>query len=811
MRVLTGSRSVGPLVTLTAFLLLAMSLGVASAQEVGDQIDLLVPDLSEFPDDPEVHQFTVRAETAHAFWLVQDTSFVEDSLGELIWGDRITQEEIDSLTTQFEGGGVDVWGSVTGVLGEPVDTDGEPKIWLVLADTPDYFQNASGPPSRVGRCAWVEAADIDGSGTFNNHDIVYINVGVVSNNQPLASKLRTWYIPSGLGYLIRQSVHPMEDLWIVRGLGQIAQYETYGLTYVALGPNKFGVQGNMSKYENDPYMDLTAYTSGLKANDFGANQGQEFLFFKYVEQRSSNPDVIFDIARSDTTGMLSVARAIDSSVPDSLALETNIYPLFVDWMGCNLLNDLRSDYGGGIYTYDFLEGETYQFTHRNQVASFLQTFGGYPFGVWIPVAGYGIAGAWNYGFNRFQGDWSGYPTVYFNGQYSDDLGSGLNFAGQYTALLYAVDATDILEVSEISLSEYYNGTFDLNSSATICYLGLTGNNPTGPGLCQWMLSQPQVDFDLAVALHQNYATDAFLRAYLTLVDNSGPAASPVGVDWYGPSVFLVGSDSTAFVPFSLFYGTIWQGQFEVWASGTYNLETMAFDSSGRELNETSQLSVGFAEGAGLVVEISEARVDVEPGALAPGSMASLMESDLYEAGSSAVITPAEQMTGIEAGPVSVGPSATSFSALLSFEAENARASVYRYNDGDWTRLDSYYQGGRIFAPIDGGGVFVLGTAPGVSSPELPAALVLSGNSPNPFAGETVISFGTPAAGRATLRVYDMAGRLVRTLTDGDLPAAQHSVVWDGRDQSGSEVGTGVYFCRLESAGQSISHKLVRVL
>ena len=811
MRVLTGSRAVGPIVAvLAAFLLPAMGLGVANAQEVGDKIDLLVPDVGQFPDAPETHQFTVVAETDHAFWLVQDTSFVEDSLGELIWEVRITQEEIDSLTTQFEGGGVDVWGSVTGVLGDPVDTDGEPKIWIVLADVPDYFQNQSGPPSRVGRAAWVEPGDLDGSMSFNNHDIVYINVGVFTVNPTISSQMRTWYIPSGLAYLIRQSVMPAEDLWIVRGLGQIAQYESYGLTYAAIGPNKFGVEGNMTKYENNPYQDLTAYTSGLKANDFAANLGQEFLFFQYLAQRSSNADALIDVAQSDTTGMLNVALAFDPSVPDSEAVETSIYPLFIDWMGCNLLNDLRSDYGGGIYRYDFLEGEDYQFTHRNASASFLQTFNVYPFGVWLPNEGYGIAGAWNYGFNKFIGGWTVDPTVYFNGQYGDDYGSGLNFAGEYNVFLYAVDETDstVIGIDAVSLDTLYNGTFDLVPSATVCYMGATGNNPDGPGTCQWILSQDQNDYSLAVAIFQNYSTDGFLRSYLTLFEPG--ATLPVGVDWYGPSVFLVGSDSTAYVPFSEWYDCFWLAEVEVWASGDYQLQSTAYDSTGRAETNTRDISVGFAEGAGLVLEITEATLETEPGALAPGSMISLVETDLYDLSSSApILSPADQITGISAGPVAVGPS-SAFDALLGFDAEDARASVYRYSDGSWDRLESYYQSGTVFAPIGEGGVYVLGTAPGVSSPELPGTVVLSGNAPNPFAGETIISFSTPSAGHATLRVYDMTGRLVRTLTDGDVPAAEHSIVWDGRDEGGNEVGTGIYFCRLDAAGQSLSHKLVRV-
>ena len=79
---------------------------------------------------------------------------------------------------------------------------------------------------------------------------------------------------------------------------------------------------------------------------------------------------------------------------------------------------------------------------------------------------------------------------------------------------------------------------------------------------------------------------------------------------------------------------------------------------------------------------------------------------------------------------------------------------------------------------------------------VPDRLVLRGATPNPFNPATDIRFGLPAAARTTLRVFDVSGRLVRTLVDGPLSAGAHTRRWDGRDESGRDASSGVYFVRL---------------
>jgi hypothetical protein len=97
---------------------------------------------------------------------------------------------------------------------------------------------------------------------------------------------------------------------------------------------------------------------------------------------------------------------------------------------------------------------------------------------------------------------------------------------------------------------------------------------------------------------------------------------------------------------------------------------------------------------------------------------------------------------------------------------------------------------------------------GVSEGTPPSASYLAPNSPNPFASTTRIRFGLAEAGVATVRIYDVAGRLVRTLVEDAHPAGNHAAVWDGKNHRGNKVPGGVYFCRVEVGSFVQTRKMV---
>ncbi len=93
------------------------------------------------------------------------------------------------------------------------------------------------------------------------------------------------------------------------------------------------------------------------------------------------------------------------------------------------------------------------------------------------------------------------------------------------------------------------------------------------------------------------------------------------------------------------------------------------------------------------------------------------------------------------------------------------------------------------------------------SPAAPSSFALWQNYPNPFNPSTVIRFALPQAGQMRLAVYNILGHRIRMLMEGVRPAGEFQVTWDGRDEAGRQVASGIYIYRLEAQGQSQTRKL----
>lgn len=83
--------------------------------------------------------------------------------------------------------------------------------------------------------------------------------------------------------------------------------------------------------------------------------------------------------------------------------------------------------------------------------------------------------------------------------------------------------------------------------------------------------------------------------------------------------------------------------------------------------------------------------------------------------------------------------------------------------------------------------------------------------PNPFnpaAGSAELHFILSEPGLVILEIYDEMGREIRKLADSKFEDGSHSEPWDGRDESGTVVAPGVYFCRLSEGGRTASMKIL---
>ena len=160
-------------------------------------------------------------------------------------------------------------------------------------------------------------------------------------------------------------------------------------------------------------------------------------------------------------------------------------------------------------------------------------------------------------------------------------------------------------------------------------------------------------------------------------------------------------------------------------------------------------------------------------------------------------------------------SASVFLSQLDADGANLGYTVFKQsgsaNAGGAVAVDEHgsaYMSGAINVPAD---IYVAksgsGQLSGVDDATV-GGLRLHQNNPNPFNPSTHIAFELPVAGPVSMRVLDASGRLVRTLLDDERPAGAHAVRWDGTDGSGLPVASGVYFYRVEAAGEVLSQRMI---
>jgi hypothetical protein len=125
-------------------------------------------------------------------------------------------------------------------------------------------------------------------------------------------------------------------------------------------------------------------------------------------------------------------------------------------------------------------------------------------------------------------------------------------------------------------------------------------------------------------------------------------------------------------------------------------------------------------------------------------------------------------------------------------------------DNYYWRADKIVEASQIQPAPDANGV----EGPPEITNTLPAAAKLEQSYPNPTASEAVISYQVSREGRVSLAVFNMLGQNVRTLVDDPQPAGNYKVRWDGRNQQGQNVSSGIYFYELRTEDVRITKKLV---
>jgi hypothetical protein len=125
--------------------------------------------------------------------------------------------------------------------------------------------------------------------------------------------------------------------------------------------------------------------------------------------------------------------------------------------------------------------------------------------------------------------------------------------------------------------------------------------------------------------------------------------------------------------------------------------------------------------------------------------------------------------------------------------------------------DYYHVTATDFAGNEGDEASLANEFAGILPEEIwPTRLTVGDARPNPFTGSAEVMLGLPAGAHVSVRVYDVEGRLVRTLADAAMPGGWHSLTWDGTEASGRKAGPGIYFCRIDAGTEGATRKMVRI-
>lgn len=138
----------------------------------------------------------------------------------------------------------------------------------------------------------------------------------------------------------------------------------------------------------------------------------------------------------------------------------------------------------------------------------------------------------------------------------------------------------------------------------------------------------------------------------------------------------------------------------------------------------------------------------------------------------------------------------------------SKIGMYREEDSRWIYEGGEGDRGQVSAKVSKLGVLGLFYNP--EHVDLPKSIELSQNYPNPFNPSTSIRFGLPDEGKVKLVIYNVLGQKVRELINESRSAGYHTALWNGKNDLGQEVASGLYIYRLETVKGAESRKMLLV-
>jgi hypothetical protein len=331
----------------------------------------------------------------------------------------------------------------------------------------------------------------------------------------------------------------------------------------------------------------------------------------------------------------------------------------------------------------------------------------------------------------------------------------------------------------------------------------------------WRLVVDKTPPDMTLGVHQHPYLDSYLDFYVVFDEEiSGVPDASLTLDGSTQSIDLALLDPDEMVYYA---------PFEITSSATAVLEVSADDLAGNSAQDSETFSLEVLRpGAGSVFNSYDGglTVSVEERTFAgaayflvknlgeaaheagyPGGPAGDVQPDLGSDGAGA------QARHGPAYSVSWSPSAPASPVKLTFngwaDGDGEDVSIFKWSGTAWEPAPTYRdpETGDFFTLTSRPGTFQIR---GESGSTAGHTTVLFQNFPNPFRGATTVTFTVGGGGGAravSVKVFDVSGRLVKSLLDASLEPGPYAITWDGTDSNGSRCPSGLYLYMLDIKGE----------
>ena len=272
-----------------------------------------------------------------------------------------------------------------------------------------------------------------------------------------------------------------------------------------------------------------------------------------------------------------------------------------------------------------------------------------------------------------------------------------------------------------------------------------------------------------------------------------------------PSVKIWRTTDTVSVLMSSVSQNVYKGSYVFNADGIYKIRTQALSYRGQDSTSVRSYAVRLAKpGTGLVLKSLNGSATLRVAAGEISEEICFISND--ETDNNKIV-------------YYFGPDNKEFLDKIRIEisydpfqhSDPNKLFVFQKNGASWKRLESQVllKQNKVVAYVNQLGTFRIDEDPSYNGRSTVIKdFSLKQNYPNPFNPSTTIEYEVPQDGHVSLVIYNLLGQRVRTLYDAFRSAGQYRITWDGRNDQGREVTTGIYFYRLQTENQIQTKKML---